>query len=345
MAEITVYNNYEDFRIELKENEGHFSISIENYSGKSKNVIIPASIGGIPVTAIGRYAFLHNEKLINVILPEGLLSIESSAFRDCVNLASINFPQSLTSIEYDAFEDCEKLVNIVFPKGLVDIANDAFSGCKNLKDIVVDDQNPVYASHDGILCDKNLTTLIKYPEGRKGAYVVPESIVEIVSDAFDNCGKLTEITFPNDFMYILAYMFTGCKQLSKINVKKDNPRLSSINGVLFNKKGDILLKYPQNMKNADYIVPDNVTHIAGSAFLECNCLNNIIIPEGLKFINECAFYKCRQLTAITLPISLLYIGGYAFDDCPNLKTVSLSRKTKFGYKAFEGFTGEIVYRD
>jgi len=40
MAEITVSNNYEDFRIELKENEGHFSISIENYSGKSKNVII-----------------------------------------------------------------------------------------------------------------------------------------------------------------------------------------------------------------------------------------------------------------------------------------------------------------
>jgi len=44
-------------------------------------------------------------------------------------------------------------------------------------------------------------------------------------------------------------------------------------------------------------------------------------------------------------MSLQFIGEHVFEDCINLETITLSRKTKIGFKAFKGFTGQLVYRD
>ena len=81
------------------------------------------------------------------------------------------------------------------------------------------------------------------------------------------------------------------------------------------------------------------------AFYNCKQLINIILPEGLEEICYGTFRGCEGLTELSLPISLEYIHREAFIECPNLKTITLSRNTKIEYKAFNGFTGKLIYLD
>ena len=298
------------------------TVTISKYSGNSEEVIVPDNIGGIPVNAIG-----------------------CLAFKDCKNLVSITLPQSLTSIEFAAFYGCEKLENIRFPKSLVNTGQNLFPGCYSLKEIDVDKQNPDYTSCEGVLFDKNCTTLIIYPPGREGDYTIPDSVNTIQTFVFVDCRKLSLLNIPKDIMSIHIEAFNNCVKLRGFIVDENNPRYSSIDGVLFDKEEKTLLVYPKGKVNKNYIVPDRVTRIRNGAFRECKRLSSIILPERLELIEAKAFCGCEGLSAISLPSSLRYIGEDAFKECPNLETITLSRTTKAGHRAFTGFSGKLIYRD
>ena len=52
-------------------------------------------------------------------------------------------------------------------------------GCTSLTAITVDAANPAYSSVDGVLFDKSQTTLLQYPDGKAGAYTIPDSVTSI----------------------------------------------------------------------------------------------------------------------------------------------------------------------
>lgn len=347
MTTIDIDNEPEGFRIELVVSDGNYSITITGYDRNKEKMVIPESFAGISVTAIHSHAFMGNKNLRSVIIPEGLTTIGFSAFAGCYNLVYIRLPQSLITIESSAFQNCKKLKRISFPEGLIDIGDNIFYGCKNLQEIDVDEDNPVYASEDGVLFDKHRTTLIAYPKGKERAYKIPDSVIDIEHRAFEACEELTQIIISQNLLSLThKSRFYGCKHLSDIIVSKNNPVFTDIDGVLFNKEKTELIQYPQGKINDNYIVPDTVTRIGAGAFYQSKLLYNITLPEGIKFIGDYAFGECEQLTAIYLPQSLQYIGKCAFGGCAHLTTIKLSRKTKMGYKAFEGFQGNwLIYRD
>ena len=210
----------------------------------------------------------------------------------------------------------------------------------------MDENNPVFCSVDGVMFDKAMTTLMVFPNGKKGKYSVPEGIINIKSKAFHSC-KLTGISFPKSLLFIDSNNYNS-EQLAEITVSGQNPFFYSSDGVLFNKENKesiVLREYPRNKDKTDYTVPDGIIGIDDSAFYKCKQLTNIVLPESLEIILDYAFAECEGLKAITLPMSLKFIGKHVFEDCLNLETVSLSRKTRIGYKAFEGFKGRLVYRD
>ena len=134
-------------------------------------------------------------------------------------------------------------------------------------------------------------------------------------------------------------------KLTEIKAVENNPVFCSVDGVLFDKAMSELIEYPKNRDKTDYSIPDGIMSIAKFAFWECKHLVNIILPESLEIIQDYAFGYCEGLKDITLPMGLKHIGEGAFKDCPNLETVTLSRKTRIGHMAFQGFKGQLVYRD
>ena len=89
-------------------------------------------------------------------------------------------------------------------------------------------------------------------------------------------------------------------KIKEINVSEKNARLSSENGILYNKDKTILIRYPQ-AKNGSFIIPDTVEEISASAFKNCKFLNEIKIPNTIKKIGEMAFAGCPSLKEIEVP--------------------------------------------
>ena len=342
---IAADNFMKNFEVQLEVCDERATITITRYAGNSEEVSIPASVGSIPITAIGDYFVFHAKNIKSITLPEGIISIGDSAFSNCENLNSITLPESLTSIKDNAFDTCKLLTSIKLPKNLIDIGHNVFSECSNLEKIIVDEKNTAFKAKEGVLYDKAMTTLVLYPQGKNGEYTIPDTVVDIKCDSFQGCNGLNKITIPPNLFFIPQPAFYDCESLSGIVVDVKNTVFSSIDGILFDKDAFVLYRYPQGRVNSNYTVPPKTTHIAERAFYHCKKLNSINLPESLQFIEAYAFEGCEELTSIILPAGLKHIGHYAFKDCPNLKSITLSGNTKFGYKAFGGFSGKLMYRD
>lgn len=101
-----------------------FAYQIENggviitaYTGKQKQVKIPATIEGYPVVAVGDRAFMDNVVLTSVVLPEGVVSIGWFAFSGCVSLENILIPAGVSTISYGAFQNCRATLSITCAAG------------------------------------------------------------------------------------------------------------------------------------------------------------------------------------------------------------------------------------
>ena len=168
------------------------------------------------VTSIGEYAFSGCSSLTSVTIPNSVTSIESSVFYDCSSLTSVTIPNSVTSIGYRAFYGCSSLTSITIPNSVTSIGYYAFCNCSSLRSINVDSNNPNYSSVDGVLFNKDKTTLGAYPGGKQGAYTIPNSVTSIGEYAFSGCSSLTSVTIGNSVTSIGGYAFGECESLKTV---------------------------------------------------------------------------------------------------------------------------------
>ena len=107
---------------------------ITGYEGSAKNVTIPSTLSGCPVTVIESYAFAYNDSIQSVVIPEGVTAINKKAFFACGKLKSVEFPSTLVEIGEEAFRDCESLEAVNFPYlGVQKISAYAFYCCYSLR--------------------------------------------------------------------------------------------------------------------------------------------------------------------------------------------------------------------
>ena len=80
------------------------TITITGYTGSASILRIPSTINNIPVTEIATQAIGWNDDVVEVILPDTLVSIGTGAFISCSKLEKINVPESVTGIGDGAFD-------------------------------------------------------------------------------------------------------------------------------------------------------------------------------------------------------------------------------------------------
>lgn len=198
-----------------------------------RSVELPAS-----VTVIESFGFSDCYSLISVKMPENLEKKESWAFRDCGNLSSIEIPDKTRKIGEEAFQNCAGLDSIEIPASVISIGNSAFGYCSGLRSIKVDKNNTAYSSEDGVLFDKEKTTLLCYPIGKKQTvYEIPEGVTKIEDTAFSTCTSLRGVGIPKSVTGIDDYAFHMCDSLTDVyyggsKEAWENIRIKDYNAVL-----------------------------------------------------------------------------------------------------------------
>ena len=129
---------------------------------------------------------------------------------------------TVTALGGGAFSDCSGLTSVTIPISVTYIGNNAFSDCSRLGNITVDPGNANYSSIDGILFNKDATSLICCP-GAKTTVTIPNSVTSIGYSAFWGCSGLTSLTIPNSVTSIGDRAFFDCSNLEAIYVQSQVP--------------------------------------------------------------------------------------------------------------------------
>lgn len=205
------------------------------------------------VYSIGVWAFKGCTGLTSLIIGNNVISIGDLAFDGCSGLTSVEIPNSVTSMKDRAFYGCSGLTSVTLGSGVSSIGKSTFGGCTKLQEFQVSTKNESYCQVDGVLYNKDKTTLIICPISKTNEYTIPKSVTSIGNYAFSGCNRLTFITIPQSVTSIGDYAFSRCDGLKHIRI------------------------------------PDSVTSIGNGAFAYSNGLKYIKIPKSVTSIGSYVF--------------------------------------------------------
>jgi hypothetical protein len=269
-----------------------------------------------------RYTTKHEERDSDpsVEIADGTVEIGGDMFLGCAQLADVRIPRSVSRIEQSAFEDC-----------------------RCLESIHVDEGNPHYASHDGVLYDKGKTALLKFPARNRdnvrnnpgencypgfdrcldcdiyedcfGGIYIPDSVGELGDCAFEDCPRHGSFLVPKGVTKIGAFAFNNCENLNEIFVPENVRHIG---------KG----AFAGCASLAEITLPDKMTYIGDGAFVGCETLRSVRIPDSVTVIGAVMFLGCRNLERVYLPDSVEYVGECAFAHCPRLKPTIIPKSVR-----------------
>lgn len=325
---ITTADQYGDFEYV---SDGS-AITITGYTGFGGHIEIPSTIDDLPVTVIGDYAFRYSS-ITGMTIPDSIITIRRGAFSSC-DLTSVTIPSGVISIEYSAFSFCTSLLSID-----------------------VDAANVRYRSQDGVLFDNSSNSLLQYPCGQIGPYVVPEDVIEISFAAFAESSQLTSVVIPDSVLWIQPMAFFGCLALANVTLGNEVRLI-----------GDEAFSGCSSLSGIH--IPSTVTDIYNNAFWRCPSLaaitvdkanpsfssrNGVLfnkgqtrlmsypggklghysIPDTVTTVESWAFSFSPGLTGVTIPDSIVSIPNSLFHGCTNLASVSIPNTvTNIGTFAF-----------
>ena len=219
---------------------------------------------------------LDYDDIEKIVVSDGITSIGMNNFFYLYNVTDVVLGKDVTSIGDYAFEDCYGIETFTIPSTITHIGQGAFHGCA-YEGIFVEEGNRYFSSEDGILYNKDKTTLIRMRGSYGGSYTIPKSVTSIDAYAFAST-SVSSVTIPSTVTSIGEYAFYFCFELEKVTI------------------------------------PGSVKTISEGAFSNCYNLENVTICNGVRTIGEAAFEESYSLSKIEIPGSVTTIGKYAFSD-------------------------------
>jgi len=251
----------------------------------------------------------------SLFIPASVERLSPWCFESCERLTEINVEEanpwysSLEGILYNKRQTtlltCPggKTGQVMIPARVDLLASGAFDGCEGVTGIVADGANRHYRSVDGILYDRQMTTVVRCPEGKKGLEIIPASVTHRADGSHRKCRGLSAVEADDanpcfssldGILYDKGYIkligcpdarggvvdipasvacvskpaFSNCSGVTEIRVNAANPFFSSEDGILFNKDRSRLICCPWGKEGVARI-PANFMDFEDNAFWEC----------------------------------------------------------------------------
>ena len=281
----------------------------------------------VSITKIPDRMFQGCSVLTSIKMPLSLKTIGNEMFADCISLTSITLPDSLVTLAGSAFNNCVSLPELLIPAGVVSGLGYATfcSGCKKISKVIVAEGNTAYSSLDGVLYNKDKTTILRYPCGNPASlFSFPNTIAEVGVGAFESSTYLASIQMTENLRVIKNTAFKGCTALTSVNIPS---MVTEIGGYAF-----------ENCNRLSAVtLPMFISEIGICTFKNCVNLNNVVIPTSVREIRSEAFSGCTSLTNISLGAEIKGMGDKIFAGCGNLKQITLAQAVPLNVSTiFEG---------
>ena len=323
--------------------------TITKYYGSVAAIIVPDTIDGYPVVAIGEGAFRGNKYLTAILIPDCITSIGDYAFAD-TNLDSLVLPAELNSLGRCILSGNKGVTEIVIPKTLSStgssysnlIEGDGPFAESNVQKATIEAGMTVIPEH---LFHKNSTlTSVEIPDtvteisryafaqtglenielpssvttlqyeifsgGNLLQISIPDSVTGMGNAIFQNCSKLQKVKLPKARYNISDYTFAGCTSLEEIQLPKT---VTTIWPHAFDGCS--------SLKKVEW--SDCLESIKDNAFKGCTSLTEIVIPNTVRELGNEAFRNCDGLEKIVIPNSVTTIGNGVLYDCDSLTNISV----------------------
>ena len=287
----------------------------------------------------------YSNKIVSIVITDGVSSIGNYAFYNCSAITSIVIPNSVTSIGNKALYGCNSIESITLP--FVGATKDGTSN-----------------THFGYIFGSSSYSYNSTYVPSKLKTVIVTNCTSIGERAFYNCDDITSVTISDTLTTMGNKAFYGCSGLVDITLPfvgatKDGTSNTHI-GYLFGAssyssnnsyvptglKSVIITSATIIGANAFYgcknitsiTLPNNITSIGDYAFYNCTGISSMNIPDTVDSIGARAFYGCTGLTSITISNSGATIGAYAFYGCTNISSAAIAGGV-IGDHAFYGCIG------
>ena len=296
---------------EYLEDKENYEAIVVGYKGLDKNVVIPSTLGGMPVTGVKGRIFGSNNKTESITIPQTVTYLDNiSLMGRYLKKIYIDPSNPVYSSENGILFDKEQKVLLCYPYNIpgnsytipntvTTIGKDAFSGTDNLHTIIIPDSVQSIEEYAFSGCEK--LSSINLPDGIKSindglfAYCIslssvgfPSELTYIGNEAFLECDSLISMAIPDGVTEIGFCAFEGCDKLTSVDI------------------------------------PGSVEWIEEDAFSGCFNLKKINLSKGITYIDRGAFEYCKSLESITIPETVVGIGFEAFDGCSNLKYIDVA---------------------
>ena len=237
------------FRYSIEYNRAAITSVLASASGA---IIVPATLGGYPVGAVGRAAFKDLTNITSIsfaggagvtnfgpaafqgctalslaTLPSGLSALPAGLFQGCTGLVAVTIPSGVTNIGEAAFAECRALTGVVLPAGLAAVGESVFLNCRSLAAL---DVPAGMTSIPGQFCyECRSLTALDLPGGLTNigyaafynclgltALALPASVTVLGQDAFRGCSGLTTLAMDAALAAVGDEAFFGCDNLREI---------------------------------------------------------------------------------------------------------------------------------
>lgn len=232
-------------------------VTITEYTGTSEHVLIPDTIDGLPVTALGHRAFYEktvttvvvpdsvteigaacfsgDNYLVSLKLPDGLKRLPPASLESCMRLYDFDLPQSLEKIYSSVFEFNYYLTHLTLPSSLTEIEQQNFIGLYGLQSLTLAEDNEAFKLDEtnGLLMTADGTRLLHCFSDIVPAeeIILPEGVKIVDPFAFHYDYDVKRIVLPEGVETIGAMAFAMCPNLTEIVIPASVTDIGALDGL------------------------------------------------------------------------------------------------------------------